>query len=196
MRVLHRLGQVAHRCAVGEHHMDIHPQSLRMQTPGIGDTLGPVEEIACRLGVEHHAPVRLDAALGRDEQMLDVFFLDPAPADLDLDRRDAARQPGTRAADPDARDARPGQLLRPLDRVAHGVGRGRHVGDVSAPDSLRGAVPATEHDHLAALGQARDHRRNPERTDVDRAEHARNSGLAGHQVPSSMACSARPGTRM
>ena len=119
-----------------------------------------------------------------------------AAADVDLDGGD-----GWRGRRPSSRSTRwrrwSGELLGALDRVAHGVSRRRHVGDIAAPDPLRGAVAAAEHDHLAALGEAGDHRRDAERADVHRAEHARDArlGSAIRSLRSRRApCSRRPGT--
>ena len=86
MSVLHRLGQVAHRGAVGEHDVDVDPEPLGMEPLGVGDAFRAVEEVAGRLRVEHHAAVGLDAALRRDQQVLDVLVLDTPAAYLDLHR--------------------------------------------------------------------------------------------------------------
>ena len=104
----------------------------------------------------------------------------------DLDLSDLARQPGTRTADPHRRDAGIGHALGPLDRVAHGIGRRGHVGDVAALDALARAVARAEHDHLARVRDTGDHRRNAKRAHVDRAEHAADAGR-GHYSRSSLA---------
>ena len=187
MGVLHRLGDIAHRRALGQHHVDIDAEPLGMEAARIGDPVRAVEEIARRLRVEHHAPVGLDAGLRADQQVLDVLVLDPPAADLDLDRGDLAGETRARAADPHPRDGRPGELLGALDGVPHGVGRGRHVGDIAALDALRGAMAAAEHDHLAPFGDPGDHRRDAERADVHRAEHAGDAGLEGTHVPAAWA---------
>ena len=182
MRVLDRLAQVAHRRPVGEHRVDIDPEPLGVEALGIGDAFRPVEEIARRLGVEHHPPVGLERVAPGGEQLLDVLLLDPAPADLDLDLADPAGEPRARSAEPDALHGDPGELFRPFERVAHGIGRGGHVGHVAALDPLRGAVAGTEHGHLAVLRQPGDHRRDAEAADVHRAENPRDTRLGGHQV--------------
>ena len=186
VRVLDRLGNVADRRAIGQHDVNIDPQPLRMEPLGIGHAVGPVERVMCGLGVEHHPPIGLDHLARRNQQMFNIIGLDPPPAYINFDLRDPAGQPRTRGADPDAADRGVGHLLGPLNRIAHRIGRRRHIGDIAALDPLRGAVARAEHDDLARVSQPGDHRRNAERADVDRAIDARNAGR-GHQSLSFLA---------
>jgi hypothetical protein len=184
MGVLDRFGQVAHRRAFGQHHMDIDPQPFSMKPARVGNAVCAIEEITRGLSVQNCSSIRFQTVARADQQVLDILVLDPATADLDLDRRHAAGQARTRTANPDRRNAGPGDLLRPLDGIAHRIGGCRHVGNIAALDALRGAMTAAQHDHLAAFGDAGNHRGNTERSDVDRANDLGNAGLAGHQVPS------------
>jgi hypothetical protein len=164
------------------------PSRSACRPRGIGDAFGAVEEVARRLRVQHHAPVGLEAVAAETSRCsMSSSSIRRPPMSISTGTMRLAR-PGARAADPHAGDVGPGELLGALDRVAHGVSRGGHIGHVAAADPLRRAMAAAEHDHLAALGQPGDHRRDTERADIDRPEHARDawtvSRLAGHQVPS------------
>ena len=155
-------------------------EPLGMEPLRIGDAVRAVERVVRRLGVEHHAPVGLDhvarrrpagarcrpASIRRPPMSISTCAI-------------CAGEARARTADPHAGDAGAGHLLGPLDRIAHRIGRGRHVGDVAALDPLAGAVARAEHDHLAVLGQPGDHRRDAERADVDRAEHRRCAAMPG-----------------
>ena len=48
-------------------------------------------------------------------------------------------------------------------RIAHGIGRRCHIGDIAALDPLRSAVARAKHDDLARVCQPGNHRRNAER---------------------------------
>ena len=140
----------------------------------IGDAVRAVERCSAPAG--RAAPCARRAGCtsrAGDQQVLDVVLLDPPAADVDLDLGDAAGEPGARAADPHAGDAGAGDLLGPLDRVAHRISRRGHVGDVAALDPLRGAVARCRaRSSRRVSDRPGDHRRDAERADVDRAEHA------------------------
>ena len=69
-------------------------EPLGMQALGVGDTMCAVERVMRGLGVEHHPPVGLEPLARGDQHLLDVLFLDPAPADVDLDLFDLACEAG------------------------------------------------------------------------------------------------------
>ena len=179
VRVLHRLGEIAHRRAVSQHHVDIDPEPLGMKPARIGDAMRPVERVMRRLGMEHGAAVGLDHVLRLDQQRLDILVLDPPSADLDIDRHDIAAEPGSGAGDPHRAHRGARALFRALDRIADREARGFHIGDIAALDPGAGAVAAAQHLQFAGLGLAHDHRRDAERADIDRAKGARKAALRG-----------------
>ena len=213
MRVLHRLGEIAYRRAIGQHHMDIDAQPLGMQPTRIGDAMRAIQRVMRGLCVQHHATLGLDHFARSQQQVKDVVILDPAPADFNLNLRYLARQPCARAPDPDRLHRGICHFLGPLDRVAHSISSRVHVGDIAPLDPLRRAVARAQHHHFTRFRTASDDRRNAERADIDSGKDARNAG-ARHQFASLLAVclafalvaatlaaalavsSARPGTRI
>ena len=185
MRVLHRFGDIAHRCAFRHHHVNINAQPFGMEPARRRNAVRSVERVVRRLRVQHHAPIGLDHAARRNQQLIDVFLLDSPPADIDFYWFDLADQPGARTADPHARYAGVGHLLRAFDCIAHSICRRCHIGDIAALDALAGAVPGPEHDDFAVVGDTGNHRGNAERAEVDRADNTGNA-RRGHQFCSSL----------
>ena len=179
MRGLHRFDQIADGRTFGQRDMDIDPERLGMEALGIGDAMRPVERVMRRLRMQHHASVGVQVVARGIEQVLDVVFLDPAPADGDLDTGNLARQPRPSTADPHALDRGVGIRLGLLDRSADRMAGRAHIGDIAALDPVAGAVARTEYDHLAAFGLAHDHGRNAKRPDVHGAEDTGDAWLLG-----------------
>ena len=179
MRHLHRLDQVLDRRAFGQGNVDIDAQRFGMEALRIGDPMRAVERVMRRLGMEDHPPVRLDVIACRIKQMLDIVVLDPPPADGDLDAGDAAVEPSSGAADPDAGNIGTGVLLGFLDRLADRMAGGAHLGDIAALDALAFAVAGAQHHHRSVLVLAHDHGRDPEGADVDRRKGA-DDARSGH----------------
>ena len=189
MGVLHRLGHVADRRAIGQQHVDIHPQPLGMEPARIGHAMRAIQRVVRGLGVQHHPALGRDRLARGGEQVGDVVVLDAPPADIDLDLRGLAGEPRPAAADPHRLQRGIGHFLGALDRVAHGIGGGDHIGDIAALHALRRAMAGAEHHQFAILALPRHHRRNAERADIDRAKHAieaRGCG-DGHQFVSRLA---------
>jgi hypothetical protein len=64
--LLDRFRQVADRRTVGQHHVDIDPQPLGMETLGIGHAVRAIKRVVRGLGMEHHAPLGLDHVASGD----------------------------------------------------------------------------------------------------------------------------------